>query len=183
MIESQYSLFLKQLDNNTEEHSHSVGKMCRDIAPHIGLDPNIAYKIGLIHDLGKIYIPARILKKNGKLTELEREIIDLHSYYGYRVLKFKNEEDVVALPVLYHHGYDKIKPAPVIHEPLTDEIKLYTSLVHSVDVYDAMVSARPYHSSFDIESILNELHKDEMCTAEILLRIEEEDCKIKRQVV
>lgn len=64
-----------------------MADICKKLAPRLGLNADEMYTIGLMHDIGKMYIPDAILKKDGALSVLEREIIDLHSYYGYVILK------------------------------------------------------------------------------------------------
>ena len=178
-MDNYYNLFLKQLNDNMERHSHNVAKISSSIAEKMGLDKERAYKIGLVHDIGKIYIPSRILKKNEKISGLEREIIDLHSYFGYQLLREKEEPDEIALPVLYHHGFEKPKLKPIEHKKLDEEMMIYISLIHSVDIYDAMTSNRPYHSPEAIDKVIEELKDDKLCNDILLNYIEKEDYILK----
>ena len=76
---NKFSPILGQLTKTTLEHSQRVAKGCSAVATMIGVDSNLAFKIGYLHDVGKIYIPSRILSKNGKLTATERSVIDLQT--------------------------------------------------------------------------------------------------------
>lgn len=169
-----YKKILEQLNNETERHSISVAEICKTIAPKMNLDPDIAYLIGLVHDIGKIYIPGRILKKNGRLSDIEREVIDLHSYYGYRILKEYGEKDIIYMPVLLHHGFGKAH-LKLVDEQISVNIMEYTSLVHSVDIYDAMSSKRAYHTPIDFETICEILRDDVLCADNLLALIKEYD--------
>ena len=166
-LNTMYSSVLKQLNEETEIHSRRVGLLCEYLAPQMGLDKEIAYKIGLLHDIGKVFIPSRILKKNHGLTKLEREIIDLHSYYSYRLLKEMGEPPIIYMPALFHHGFWKIKLMQP-DEPLTDEIIKYVYLIHAADIFEAMTSKRSYHEPMTKNAVISHIQKDIMCTEEIV---------------
>ncbi len=166
-ILTKYSGLYGQLNSETQIHSINVGKLCEASAPYLSLDPELCLKLGFLHDVGKIYIPSRILRKNTSLTTLEREIVDLHAYYGYRLLKEIGEPKEVYLPILFHHGYIK----PRLEEPtetLTSEIVRYIELVHAADIYDAMSKTRVYHEPFNKNEILDELRQDPICNKEVV---------------
>lgn len=165
-----YKSIIDQLNEETREHSYSVSKICRAISESVGLDPDLSEKIGLLHDIGKIYIPSRILKKNGKLTSVEREVIDLHSYYGYRILKVHGEDPIVYIPVLFHHGFNKTRLF-MEDEPISDGAINYTYLIHSVDIYDATMSKRSYHMPMSFEFVYKLLHEDPLCPDNVLQAI------------
>ena len=78
---------VNKLNDETKQRYYNVADICKKLAPRLGLNTDEMYTIGLMHDIGKMYIPDAILKKDGALSVLEREIIDLHSYYGYVILK------------------------------------------------------------------------------------------------
>ncbi len=164
---NKFSPILGQLTKTTLEHSQRVAKGCSAVATMIGVDSNLAFKIGYLHDVGKIYIPSRILSKNGKLTATERSVIDLHSYYSYKLVKDLEDDDSLCIPILYHHGYDKPKLEEVSVN-ITRDTEIMIKLVHSVDIYDAMLYPRVYHSGFSEEKIFDVLHDDGLCTDGIL---------------
>ena len=86
LIKLNFNL-VNKLNDETKQRSYNVADICKKLAPRFGLNTDEMYTIGLMHDIGKMYIPDAILKKDGALSVLEREIIDLHSYYGYVILK------------------------------------------------------------------------------------------------
>ena len=176
-IIGNYSNLLGQLNKETLAHSKNVARISYECSQALGLNPVESYKIGLLHDVGKIYIPSRILKKNNRLTGIEREIIDLHSYLSYRLIKDLGESPDIYIPVLYHHGFDKpkikfLKPAIIV----THKMREHTYLVHSVDVFDALIQKRIYHDPFDQEEIFKILKEDPMCTDDILEEIKKFSC-------
>ena len=165
-ILTQYSQLFGQFNKETKEHSLSVAVICECVGRCLDLNPRICYKIGLLHDVGKIFIPSRILKKNMKLTDFEREVVDLHAYFGYRILREKGEESDIYIPVLFHHGFKK----PRLYEPdeqISDYLLTLIHMIHTVDIYDAMTRKRVYHDSYDKEKVFHTLEEDSMCTEDI----------------
>ena len=171
----EYSSVLNQLNKETLDHSSRVANISRYLAEQLKMDEDIAYKIGLLHDVGKIYIPSRIVRKSTKLTEVEREIIDLHAYFGYKMLKSMGESSMIYMPVLFHHGYWKPKLTLCDDEPLDDTLTKYVCVIHSADVFDAMTSKRVYHEPFSKEKTLKELSSDILSSAEIVKCLSEMD--------
>ena len=169
-IQEKYQKFIGQLNAETQQHSYNVAALCESCAAPLMMNTHLAYKIGLLHDIGKVFIPSRIMKKNKGLTELERGIIDLHSYFGYQLLKEIGEPAEVTLPVLFHHGFNKYKLTEY-DEVLTPDIVKYIYLVHSADIYDAMTSTRVYHSALDKQYVYDMLAEDAMCSRSILSAI------------
>lgn len=148
---------LQQLNNETKEHSVRVAELCQKGAGQNRLDPDLAYRIGFLHDIGKIYIPPRILKKKTKLTAVERTVVDMHSYYGYKFLKDNRESKRVYLPILYHH---KDKPIFPEHPKMPSEIQPYTELIRCMDMFDALTNERAYHSAISKEKAIQILRKN-----------------------
>ncbi len=171
---NEYLKYFGQLNQETQEHSRRVADLCYYLGEKLNLNKELLHKIGYVHDLGKLYIPSRIIRKSEKLNTLEREIIDMHSYYGYRMLKDMGEGPEVYIPVLFHHGFMK----PRIGEErnvLTEEMMCSIYIIHSADVFDAMMSKRVYHEPYSIEEVLETLEKDALCTSEILEYLSETD--------
>ncbi|MCR5671453.1 MAG: HD domain-containing protein [Butyrivibrio sp.] len=181
-MKNKYLGLFGQLDKETATHSVRVAEICKYLAPVIGIDEDLAYTIGYVHDIGKMYIPSRIIKKSEALTELERDIVDMHSFYGYRLLKELGDPKEIYLPVLYHHGFDK--PKLYFKEGcgmLSKELAALISMVHSADIFDAMQSKRVYHEPFSIEETLAELANDPLCTEDIYNALS--GCLLYRKVV
>lgn len=137
---------IKSMDNYTYSHSVNVAV----ISIIIGISLNLSKRkltylcIGaLVHDIGKSFIPKEILKKPGKLTPEEFEIMKCHSIYGYDFLKKSfSLSSYIKLIVLQHHerfdglGYPK--------GIIGNKINYLARIVSIADVYDALTSDRPY---------------------------------------
>lgn len=163
---SEYGRFYGQMNEETRCHSIGVAELCEAAAAELGLDPQTAYTIGFLHDVGKIYIPSRIMRKNGKLSPIEREVMDMHSYYGYRMICNKVGAEI-SLPVLYHHGFNKPKLQEA-KEQVTDGIMSYIRLVHCADIYDALAKKRSYHKPYAQSVIVSILKEDSMCSSSLI---------------
>ena len=141
---------LKICDEYTFKHSVDVATMSMVVAKKLGLSKEEIYDIGvagLLHDIGKSKVPNEILNKPAKLTDEEFAVMKLHSLYGYQILK-KNEgiKEMVRQAVLQHHekingngypmGVDGFKICP------------YAKILSIADIYDALVTERPYKAGF-----------------------------------
>ncbi|RJR36941.1 MAG: PAS domain S-box protein [Deltaproteobacteria bacterium] len=145
-------------DPYTAGHQHNVAQLACAIAREMGLSPEQfegIRVIGLLHDIGKVAVPAELLSKPGKLSELEFGIIKSHSLMGYEILKRIEFPWPVALAVLQHHerldgsGYPGRLPGA--------EICLEAKIIAVADVVEAMSSHRPYRSSLGIDRALEEI--------------------------
>jgi HD-GYP domain-containing protein (c-di-GMP phosphodiesterase class II) len=113
----------------------------------------------LLHDVGKRHIPGFILRKPGKLSEQERELIRLHPTAGFRELAALGTLDWRQLMIAYQHhewfgggGY----PVGIAGE----EIHLWGRLCAVADVFDALTSSRPYREEGYSQSALAVMHKE-----------------------
>ena len=112
----------------------------------------------MIHDLGKINIPAEILSKPAKLSDLEFSMIKVHSSVGYTILKDIDFPWPVARMVLEHHERMNGSGYP---SRLTGENLLIESRILAVaDVVEAIASFRPYRPPYPIEAALDEIEKN-----------------------
>ena len=91
----------------------------------------------LLHDIGKVFIPAEILNKKGRLTPAERQIVELHNRLSYEILKTTNLNQQVAIFALEHHNYSKKVKSNHENQALT-----------IADVYCALREARPYKKPY-----------------------------------
>lgn len=141
---------LKVSDEYTFKHSVDVATISMIIARQSGMDDKDVYNIGmagLLHDVGKSQIPNEILNKPGRLTEEEFEVMKQHSVYSYRILQDK--EDIpqeVLMGVLQHHEKINGKGYPM---GVSDkQICAYARILSVADIYDALVTERPYKKAF-----------------------------------
>ncbi|MCX5973289.1 MAG: PAS domain S-box protein, partial [Coprothermobacterota bacterium] len=145
-------------DPYTAGHQQRVSELAQAIALELGLPEAQVDGIrvaGLLHDLGKIQIPAETLSKPGKLTSVELMLIRMHSQNGYEILKPTVFPWPIAQFVLQHHerwdgsGY----PAGLKGE----EILLEARILAVADVVEAMSSHRPYRPAFGVHEALWEI--------------------------
>ena len=168
-MEERYARIFGQLNPETQSHSRRVAHLCKFLAPVVGVDEDLAYRLGYVHDFGKLYVPSRILKKSEKLTAIEREVVDLHSYFGYKLLKEEMKDSAeIYIPVLFHHGFLKPRMCLESSTNITNEMMKSISVLHSADVYDAMTNKRVYHNPFSVEETLTSLEGDALCNREII---------------
>ena len=141
---------LKVSDEYTFKHSVDVATMAMIIAKKTGMSKQDIYDIGiagLLHDIGKSKIPNEILNKPGRLTDEEFAVMKHHPIYGYRILEEnKSLTDNIKLGVLQHHEKINGKGYPLGVE--ADQISTFAKIISVVDIYDALVTERPYKLGF-----------------------------------
>ena len=144
----------------TAGHSERVAKTAIRIGRVLGLsnDENeTLHRAALLHDIGKIATPVRILDKPGKLTDEERRTVEQHSSAGASILEPIGAYKSVIPAVLQHHErYDgKGYPDGLAGE----EISLGGRIMAVADVYDSLVSDRPYRPGMDKERVITIIKK------------------------
>lgn len=148
-------------DSYTRGHSQRVAEYTKYIAQKAGYseeDSNHFSYIALMHDIGKFYIPDEILKKEGKLTQEEYEIVKTHTIKGAQMLKDYKSLDGVVDGVKYHHERYDGKGYP---EGLKGKnIPVIGRMICVADSFDAMNSIRCYRGKLDKEYILKELEEN-----------------------
>ena len=141
---------LKVSDEYTFKHSVDVATMAMIVAKKYGMPENQIYEIGiagLLHDVGKSRIPNEVLNKPARLTDDEFELMKQHSLFGYNILKEKrNVSSAVMMAVLQHH--EKIDGNGYPLGLAESEIGEYAKILSTVDIYDALVTERPYKTAF-----------------------------------
>ena len=145
-------------DQNTNGHSQRVAIYSAEIAKRMGMsdeEHEQIYYMGMLHDIGKIGIPDAILKKPGKLTEEEMQIIRNHPTIGGEILKDFTAIQGISDGARYHHErYD----GNGYNEGLKgEEIPLAARIICVADSYDTMSSKRVYKELHEENYILSEL--------------------------
>jgi putative nucleotidyltransferase with HDIG domain len=136
---------LEASDAYTAGHSRAVAIYSRDIARRMGLpdeDCDRAFLCGLVHDIGKVGLPASLLGKEGALTLEERRQMQDHSIIGERILREVAAYDDVAKIVRHHH--ERIDGEGYPDGIEGDAIPLLSKVIAVADAYNAMTSDRPY---------------------------------------
>lgn len=141
---------MEKLDATTYNHSYRLWEMAMDVEEHFHYKDDVLSTAALVHDIGKLYIPKIILDKRSGLDALEREVIDLHPYYGYRILEMHGVDEVVRRIVLYHHG---MNPKVLAVMPEFDDSKVAerAMMLHTLDVFEALTTDRPYKRRMSVE--------------------------------
>lgn len=135
-------------DQYTAGHSAAVATYARDIATRMDLDEthvDLAHLCGLVHDLGKIGLPAGLLEKPGALTLDERRDMQRHSEIGERILANVDTYAEIAAVVRHHHERVDGQGYPDGLEGT--EIPLLSRIIAVADAYNAMTSDRPYRDA------------------------------------
>lgn len=145
-------------DPYTAGHEQRVADLSRAIAAGLGLDEGTRERIGLaalVHDVGKLAIPAELLSKPGRLTPLEMEIAKTHSRQGYEILRKSRFSWPLADIVLQHH--ERFDGSGYPDGLSGEEILLEARIIGVADVVEAMTSRRPHRPARPIESALAEI--------------------------
>jgi len=148
-------------DPYTAGHQQRVSKLATTIARKMRLpkDKIEGVKLAsLLHDIGKISIPAEILSKPGKLNEMEYSLIKDHSKIGYDILKPIEFTYPVAQIILQHH--ERIDGSGYPHKLKDDDILLEARIMGVADVIEAMSSHRPYRPAHSFEEVLEEISQN-----------------------
>ena len=152
-------------DPYTAGHQQRVSRLSRAIAQEMGLDKGIIEGVrmgAIIHDIGKIQLPAEILSKPGKLSESEYLLIKEHPLAGYEILKDVKFPWPVAEIAYQHH--ERINGTGYPRGLKGDEICIEAKIIAVADVVEAMSSHRPYRPGLGIDLALEEInsHKGSM---------------------
>ncbi len=144
-------------DDDTGAHVRKICNIVEFLAGKCGLEEEVCKVWGLastMHDVGKVGIPDNILLKPGRLTAEEFDVIKTHTIIGAKILEGSESEliQVARIIALNHHekwdgsGY----PAGLVRE----DIPLAARITAIADVFDALISARPYKDPWPLEKII-----------------------------
>lgn len=141
---------LKTSDEYTFKHSVDVATISMIVAKKMGMSDNAVHEIGiagLLHDLGKTQIPLEILNKPARLDDDEFAIMRQHPVFSYRMIQNNPDlSDEIKLAVLQHH--EKINGMGYPMATSGANITPYAKVLSVADIYDALVTERPYKSAF-----------------------------------
>lgn len=149
-------------DPYTAGHERRVGLIARAIAEKMGLSEKMCADmelIGLVHDIGKITVPAEILAKPTALSPAERTIVRSHAQAGYEILKnIHFEGRSIASVVLQHH--ERMDGSGYPNGLKAKDILLEARILMVADVLESMSSHRPYRPALGLSQALAELKKN-----------------------
>ncbi len=151
----------EQRDPYTAGHQRRVADLSRAIAQEMRLSPDRVEGIrmaGVIHDVGKLSIPAEILSKPARLSEIEYKMIQAHSQNGYDILSDIEFSWPIATMILQHH--ERMDGSGYPQQLKGEEILFEARILAVSDVIEAMASHRPYRPALGIEAALEEIEKN-----------------------
>ena len=135
------------MDIITLNHSVRVCEISKIVEKELFKDKKLS-EAGLYHDIGKYFITPDILNKRGKLNDIERLVINSHSYLSYKTLKLFDIDDDICLISLFHHTFD---PQMFFDEDknaistIDTNIARLSRAIKTIDIYEALTTDRPYH--------------------------------------
>jgi putative nucleotidyltransferase with HDIG domain len=135
-------------DHYTAGHSAAVASYSRDIAARLGLsdeEQQLAHLCGLVHDIGKVGLPAGLLEKPGPLTLEERRQMEEHPAVGQRILA--NVENYADIARIVRHHHERVDGNGYPDALVGGDIPLISRILAVADAYDAMTSDRPYREA------------------------------------
>jgi HD-GYP domain-containing protein (c-di-GMP phosphodiesterase class II) len=154
-----FNQLLDLRDLGTGIHSTRLAEWAVRVARKLGLAEADFYQLeaaALLHDIGKIGVPDAILKKEGNLTDEERELMAKHPEYSWSILRLFPGLDKASLYALHHHeSYDgRGYPGGL----KGSEIPIGSRIVAVIDAYDAMISNRCYRKGLSHEEAVSRLN-------------------------
>jgi len=135
-------------DRYTAGHSAAVAIYARDIANRMGLseqEQGLVHLCGLVHDIGKVGLPAGLLEKPGSLTLEERRLMERHSEIGERILS--NVDDYAQIASIVRHHHERVDGNGYPDGLAGSTVPLLSRIIAVADAYNAMTSDRPYREA------------------------------------
>ncbi|MEW2552159.1 HD-GYP domain-containing protein [Streptomyces zhihengii] len=147
-------------DRYTRGHSERVGRASVLIARELGMPEGRLETIrfaGILHDVGKLGVPTRVLRKDGPLTPEERRVIELHPEYGHEMVRGIGFLGEARAAILHHH--ERLDGTGYPYGLAGGSIPESARVVAVADAFDAMTSTRSYRRSRPVGDALAELRR------------------------
>jgi len=147
-------------DGYTRGHSERVGQASMMIARELGMDDErveVLRFAGILHDVGKLGVPTRLLRKDGPLTPEERRIIELHPEYGHEMVRGIGFLGEARSAILHHH--ERLDGSGYPYGLVGGQIPEFARVVAVADAFDAMTSTRSYRRARPVSVALEELER------------------------
>ncbi len=154
------SMTVEKRDPYTSGHQHRVAELAVDIGREMGLDQSRIEGLrlgGMIHDIGKIAVPAEILNRPGRLSAIEMELIRAHAEIGYDIVKDVEFPWPVAAMVRQHH--ERLDGSGYPQGLKGEEIVLEARIIAVADVVEAISAHRPYRPAMGVGKALEEIRR------------------------
>jgi response regulator RpfG family c-di-GMP phosphodiesterase len=148
-------------DPYTAGHQRRVATLAKAIATEMALTEHQVegiFMAGVVHDLGKIYVPAEILAKPSRLNDIEFNLIRTHSQVGYDLLKTIDFPWPIAQIVYQHH--ERLNGSGYPRGLQADQILIEAKIICVADVVEAMASHRPYRPARGVEAALKHIQEE-----------------------
>lgn len=145
-------------DPYTAGHERRVGVIAADIGREMGWSEERCSNlnlIGLVHDIGKIAVPAEILSKPGRLTPLEYQMVQIHAEKGYEILK--NAEFPLPIAEIIREHHERMDGSGYPQGLKGNTILPEARVLAVADVLESMASHRPYRAALGIEEAIKEI--------------------------
>lgn len=148
-------------DSYTDGHTRRVADLAIELGRRMGLDERqikVLDVSAMIHDIGKVGTPERILNKPDKLDPDEFEVMREHPEMGARIIRPISALSDCLDPVLHHH--EKMDGSGYPHGLKGEEISVESRIVAVSDIFDALYTKRPYRDALPIETVKEIIEKD-----------------------
>lgn len=155
------AMMVEARDPYTAGHQRRVADLARAIAQEMGASQDEVDGVriaGIIHDIGKISVPAEILSKPGKLSDIELSLIKVHAEAGYGILKEIDFPWPIATIVLQHH--ERIDGSGYPAGLKGSQISIEAQILAVADVIESMASHRPYRPALGLKAALAEIENN-----------------------
>lgn len=152
---------LKSRDVYTYVHSLSVSTLLASFGRSLGMSDSEVYELGLaglLHDIGKIFIPDAVLQKPVSLTDEEFAVVRTHPERGYHMLRQDPTTPEVVLDICRHH-HERVDGSGYPFRLKGDEISRVARMAAICDVYDALTSNRAYKSAWTSQQAITKMHR------------------------
>jgi putative nucleotidyltransferase with HDIG domain len=145
-------------DRYTKRHCEDVARYALFLARLLGLDSDAVRTIrvaGLLHDVGKIGIPDAILRKPGRLTGDEHDVVKQHVALGDMIVRDLPNIDLIRAGVRHHH--ERWDGRGYLHALAGEDIPLVARILAVGDAFSAMTTTRPYRKALSVDEALRQL--------------------------
>ncbi|MFF9720393.1 HD-GYP domain-containing protein [Streptomyces gardneri] len=147
-------------DRYTRGHSERVGHASVLIARELGMAEDrldVVRFAGILHDVGKLGVPTRVLRKDGPLTPEERSVIELHPEYGHEMVRGIGFLGEARAAILHHH--ERMDGSGYPYGLHGEQIPEFARVVAVADAFDAMTSTRSYSRARPVPTAIAELER------------------------